>query len=400
MKPRLRSSPRTALAALCATQIVSWGVLYYAFPVALTAITADTGWPATATTGAFSAGLVVSAVMGVPVGRWLDRNGPRRVMTTGSALAVPATLAIASAPTLAWFGLAWVLAGVAMAAVLYPPAFAALTRWYGDRRARALTVLTMVAGLSSTIFAPLTSALLDRLGWRATYVVLAVVLGVVTIPAHALLLAVPWRGVQHRSGGDRGGSEVSSVLRGRAFLTLTSGMTVAVFALFATSLSLIPLLTHRGLSHSLAALAFGLVGAGQVLGRLGYRPLTGRLSLRARTTAIVLAAAGAIGVLAVLGGPAVLLLAAAVALGAVRGATTLVQATAVADRWGTRHYGALSGVFAAPMTAATAVAPWAGTAVAAACGGYPEMFAVFAALTAGAAAVTATEPSQRPPQPG
>jgi MFS family permease len=136
-----------------------------------------------------------------------------------------------------------------------------------------------------------------------------------------------------------------------------------------------------------------------LLGRLCYRPLTGRLSPRARTTAIVLAAAGAIGVLAVLGGPAFLLLAAAVALGAVRGATTLVQATAVADRWGTRHYGTLSGVFAAPMTAATAIAPWAGTTVAAAAGGYPEMFAIFAALAAGAAALAATEPSHPTTQP-
>ena len=68
MRSRLRRSPRAALAALCATQVVSWGVLYYAFPVALAAITADTGWPATAATGAFSVGLVVSAGMGVPVG--------------------------------------------------------------------------------------------------------------------------------------------------------------------------------------------------------------------------------------------------------------------------------------------------------------------------------------------
>jgi hypothetical protein len=77
-----------------------------------------------------------------------------------------------------------------------------------------------------------------------------------------------------------------------------------------------------------------------------------------------------------------------------RGASTLIQATAVADRWGTRHYGALSGVFAAPMTTAMAVAPWAGTAAAAAAGGYPEMFAVFAALAIGAAALTASEPRQ------
>jgi MFS family permease len=151
-------------------------------------------------------------------------------MTTGSVLALPATLAIAAAPTLAWFGAAWMVAGVAMAAVLYPPAFAALTRWYGDRRDGALTVLTLVAGLSSTIFAPLTVTLLDRLSWRATYVVLAVLLGVVTIPAHGLLLALPWQDAGHHRRHNQGSSEVASVLRGRRFLLLTAGMTVAVFA--------------------------------------------------------------------------------------------------------------------------------------------------------------------------
>jgi hypothetical protein len=56
---------RWALAALCLTQVTSWGVLYYAFPVALAGIAADTGWPGTALTVAFSTGLVVSAVAGV-----------------------------------------------------------------------------------------------------------------------------------------------------------------------------------------------------------------------------------------------------------------------------------------------------------------------------------------------
>ena len=75
-----------------------------------------------------------------------------------------------------------------------------------------------------------------------------------------------------------------------------------------------------------------------------------------------------------------MLVGAAVALGAVRGACTLLQATAVADRWGTSRYGTLSGFFAAPITAATALAPWAGTALAEAVGGYPAAAGVFAAL--------------------
>ena len=58
-----------------------------------------------------------------------------------------------------WFVAAWIAAGVAMGAVLYQPAFAALTRWYGPRHVGALTILTLVAGLASTVFAPLTAAL-------------------------------------------------------------------------------------------------------------------------------------------------------------------------------------------------------------------------------------------------
>ena len=64
-----RSRPRAVLPALCATQITSWGILYYAFPVLLPHLTRETGWSGTAATGAFSAALLVSALAGIPVGR-------------------------------------------------------------------------------------------------------------------------------------------------------------------------------------------------------------------------------------------------------------------------------------------------------------------------------------------
>jgi MFS family permease len=151
--PLVRVRRGRALAGLCLTQVVGWGVLYYAFPVALAAIAADTGWSETGATKAFSTGLLVSAVAGIPVGRLLDRHGPRPVMTGGSVVAVPALIVIGLAPNPAVFLAGWIVAGLAMAAVFYPAAFAALTRWYGPDRVRALTILTLAGGLASTVFA-------------------------------------------------------------------------------------------------------------------------------------------------------------------------------------------------------------------------------------------------------
>ena len=67
---------RRVLVVLSMTEIVSWGVLYYAFPVVAPSIAADTGWSIAEVTAAFSTGLVVSALLGIPAGRWLAGQLP------------------------------------------------------------------------------------------------------------------------------------------------------------------------------------------------------------------------------------------------------------------------------------------------------------------------------------
>ena len=392
------ASRRRGLAALCATEIVSYGTLYYAFPVLAADITADTGWSRTAITGAFSAGNLLGGIAGVGVGRVLERSGPRLVMTGGSVLATGALLTIAGAPTFGWFVAGWLLAGIATAAVFYPPAFAAITGWYGPERVAALTTLTLVAGFSSTVFAPLTAALADRLSWRGVYVVLAAVLAVVTIPAHALALRQPWPRVRVRVDRTAVDGDARSVLTSRPFLLLVTAMTLSAFTFFAVVVNLVPLLTGRGLSPVLAAWALGLGGVGQVVGRLGYRRLAAHVGARGRTVAVLLAGAAATLLLGVIPAPAALLVAVAVLAGAVRGLFTLLEATLVSDHWGTARYAALNGVFTAPLTAAIAVAPTAGAALAGGLGGYPQLFAVLAGIglvSAGLAALARPDRGRR-----
>ncbi|TDD83816.1 MFS transporter [Actinomadura darangshiensis] len=381
------------LAALCVTEITSWGVLYYAFPVLAPAITHDTGWSTSAIMAGFSAALIVAALGGIPVGRALDRRGPRALMTGGSVLAVLAILGVAAAPNLWCFTAAWLLAGVAMSAVLYQPAFAALTRYYAPHHLGALTTVTLVAGLASTVFAPLTDALSAHLPWRGVYVVLAVVLAVVTVPLHLFALRRPWPSPEAVMDGQRGRSRdrgaMSATVRSRPFLLLAAALTLSAFAMFAVTINLIPLLISRGADASIAAWALGLGGVGQVTGRLGYRALARRTSVRVRTVWILAMSAATTAALATIPGPIALLITVAFLAGMMRGIGTLLQATAVSDRWGTASYGALSGILAAPITTATAISPFAGAALAAALGGYPHMFLVLTAAAVFAAVLAA-----------
>jgi MFS family permease len=365
-------------------------VLYYAFPVMLSSLTRDTGWSTATAMAAFSGGAVTSALAGMPVGRLIDAHGPRPVMTTGSVFGMLAAFAIAAAPNLPVFFAAWILAGLAQSAVLYQPAFTALTGWYGPDRVRALTTLTLAGGFASTIFAPFTAVLLDHLTWRGTYLVLGAVLAVVTIPLHGLCLTPPWHAGDRRAEpGDRE-AHARSVVRSRTFATLTCAMTLAAFGCYAATVNLVPLLISDGIGTHLAAVALGLCGAGQVLGRLGYPGLVAHAGPRVRTVTILTAGAVTIIVLGVLPGPVAALIAMAVLAGAARGLFTLLQATTVADRWGTRSFGRINGVFTAPITVAIALAPGGGALLARLTGGYPTSYALLALITVIAAAAAST----------
>jgi MFS family permease len=162
---------------------------------------------------------------------------------------------------------------------------------------------------------------------------------------------------------------------------LAAALTLSAFAMYAVVIALVPLLLQRGYTTTQAAWALGLGGAGQTLGRTLYAALARRTSVTQRTTALLTLGGVTTVALALVPGPYGLLVALAVAAGTVRGNLTLLQATAVTDRWGTTHDGRLSGLLAAPAKKAAALAPFAGAALAVPLGGYPQMFALLALVS-------------------
>ncbi len=141
--------------ALALTETISWGILFYTFAVVMPAMEAELGWSRVAMTGAFSLALLASGLAAPLVGRWLDRRGPRLLMTLGSVVATLLVVAWSAVEHLASFYLIWLGIGIAMAAVLYEPAFVVVNAWFVRQRGRALASITFVAAFASVIFIPL-----------------------------------------------------------------------------------------------------------------------------------------------------------------------------------------------------------------------------------------------------
>lgn len=392
---------RRALPALCVTVTVSQGVLFYAFPVLVPAVSAEADWSPIALAAVFSGSQVLAALAAPLVGRWLRLCGPRPVMTSAAVLAAAALVAGALAPSLWAFAAAWQVAGLAAAGLFYPPAFAALTHWYRSARVRAVTALTLAGGFAGTVFAPLAVLLEAHLGWRGAFLVLAAVLALVVAPLHLWALRARWTPHGDPESGRRA---VRGVVAGRAFWALTTALALGAFTVHAVVVDLVPFLREQGFGTAEAAWILGATGIGQVLGRLVYAPWERRTGPGARAVAVlVVCAAGALltAALALGGAAPAALFAAALAVGAGRGLLTLVQATAVADRWGPEHYTTLTSIMHTPLALAAALAPGVCALAAGAVGGYgPVFLALGAVALLGAALAPAGSPARPPAAAG
>src|SRR5438128_1840366 len=128
----------------------------------------ELGISATWLFGAFTVGLLLSGIVSPAVGRLVDARGGRFVLSWGSIVGALSLAILALARDYATLFVGWALAGVAMAACLYDPAFATLHQLTGARYRRAVTALTLFGGFASTVFWPASQWLHDSVGWRET----------------------------------------------------------------------------------------------------------------------------------------------------------------------------------------------------------------------------------------
>lgn len=378
--------------ALALTTTVGYGILYYGFGVLVKPMEAELGWSRAQTSGAYSLGLLVSGLAAVPVGHWVDRHGARGLLLLGSALGSLMLLAWSQVHSLVAFYLVWAGMGLAMAMVLYEVAFTVVAVWFRRWRHRATFVITMVAGLASTVFVPLETLLVGELGWRSALVVLALLFGGITLPLSALVRRRP-QDLGQWPDGETGpatqGAEASVSARaafaGATFWWLTAAFTLLRLTTAAVGAHGVPLLLERGYSPAFTAAAVGSIGLVQLLGRACFLPSSQRWSLHRATLGVMFAQA--LGSLALLLVPGSLGVGAFVLLyGMSNGAGTLARAGLTAELYGPASYGRINGGVSLVVSLTQSLGPIGAGLLHGLWGGYDAVLGILVASSLLAAA--------------
>ncbi|OFX03820.1 MAG: hypothetical protein A3D94_08325 [Alphaproteobacteria bacterium RIFCSPHIGHO2_12_FULL_66_14] len=370
-----RRRPSTILWMLSIGQLISWGLVYYTFPLFVVPMEQELGWSRSSMFGALSAGLLVAGLCSIPVGAWIDRGHGRTLMTGGSLFAAVMLLVWSRVDSLPIFYALWIGLGVCQAVILYEPAFAVITRVYGPRYRQAILLMTFLGGLASTFGIPFAQLLIERIDWRPTLEVMAAVnLGVALmhwlfVPGprtEAIAIAAP---VPPAEGSVKK-SPLAAAVRVPAFWGLVVAFAGYGLAFSAMSFHLIPLLDDRGVPIAVVMAIIALIGPMQVVGRVllmvGQKHVTtiqlGALIYFAFPVAMTMLA---LGVSDVYG-----LILFAIIYGVANGLVTILRGMAVPEFIGPEGYGVVSGALTMPTNVMRAAGPIVASLAWGAFGGY------------------------------
>ena len=338
--------------ALGITQTLAWASSYYLPAILADPIGRDLGVSSNWIFAAFSASLLISAVLGPRVGRQIDLVGGRSVLSASNLTLAAGLALLGFATSIPVLVIAWLLLGVGMGFGLYDAAFGALGRIYGDQARRSITGITLLAGFASTVGWPLSAWGLETIGWRNTCFAWAAAHILIGLPLNFFMLP-PVKGAK---------AAVAEAVKpqipiDRTMILLAFAFAAAWSVTGAMAAHLPRILEAAGATTLQAVAAGALMGPAQVAARIveasflsRYHPL---LSTRLACITHPIGAA----ILALAGGAAASTF--AILYGAGNGILTIARGTLPLAIFGPKNYGYRLGIIGAPARMAQAASPLA-----------------------------------------
>lgn len=338
------------------TQTLGYGAMIQCFTVLLVPMAHDLAASRPQIAAASAISTLVGALVAVPIGRLLDRRGGRLLMSTGSIVGTVAVVAWSQATTLTQLYLAFVLVGIGLAMSTYEAAFAVLVATAdAAQRGRAILTVTMVAGLATSLYYPLSGFLESELGWRGTLLVLAASLALIAVPAH--LWVVPSR-LAHRGGAARrSGASPRAALRDPRLWLLGVAFVAQAGSVAAFLLLVVSYLADAGHPARVATTVPVVVGVMQILSRMALPFLAARFSMTSVAVAAFTTQGVGLLLLPFVVGSVPLAVVCVGAVGVGVGVAVIAKPTIVADTFGAAHFASVAALVTVPIALSRAGSP-------------------------------------------
>jgi predicted MFS family arabinose efflux permease len=229
------------------------------------------------------------------------------------------------------------LIGVWTTSIAYTRAVAG---WFHDNRGMALAVAATGLSLAAVVMPPVFGQVIDSQGWRAGYLLLAALSGLVGLPAILFLLKGTPDALLTTANPE---STDPSMLRSSGFWLLIVSMLCINFPGSGMLSQMVPMMLEEGVAAGTAALGISAFAVGQVVGRLACGYLLDRANpQRVAFFFTLVPAVGCLLLWRMTGSPAVAFLAVA-AIGVQQGAEIDLFAFFVSRRFGLARYGTVYG---------------------------------------------------------
>jgi len=278
------------------------GTAYYSFGVFLPVICRDLGWARTVVAGVYSLSFLLEGMSGPVVGISVVRFGPRKILIFGGLLIVGGLLGMSVASRVWQVYLFYgVLAGLGFGFAGFVPLTTVVNNWFTRRRAFGVALVLAAGGVGGFAFPPFVAWLIQDVGWRLAWIVLAAIYLTLAVVVGGLFTRnepgdvgqLPEGASAEKSGGT--GAKTAPPSRiyqtpvdwevGAALKQVTTWLIMMSFAgtIFAAGILFahqVAYLEDIGFSPMVAATTLGLLPGVSIIGRLAVGVLAVRFEVR------------------------------------------------------------------------------------------------------------------------
>ncbi len=248
--------------------------IVYAFGIFATGITRDLGWSRETISFCLTSFLVASGVGSVLLGSLIRRWGVRRPSSAFILIFATSVAALAFLPPSKWLFYAnFALMGIGGAAATAMPYAVNLTALFEEKRGLALGLVNAGAGFGATLAPQYASYCETHFGWRLGLMSTALIIGATPLVCMGLLVRdpVPPEDPAEHSAASLWRAILPLLKRSQFWLIAIPviGISVVTFGVMGC---LVPMMSDRGSSPSIIALALSTAGMGSWIGRplIGY----------------------------------------------------------------------------------------------------------------------------------